>query len=277
MAHLGLTVLYMYSLKLKEHCFFKWSWVQHSTFSYNNNKQIKLGWALFVTYTIIQSIMRSEMCSLHLTHPSVHTWSSGQPTVQRPGSSCGLPVGAGIRTHNLGLPRVSSPTLYPLGQRLPIHLQYANLMSTQQQHTLTGHFIKYTLLVPDWTHFCLQNCLNSSWHRFKKVLETFLRDFGPYWHESITRLLQICRLHIHGCESPVPPHPKDALLDWDLVNVEAIWVKWTHCHVQETSLRWFELCDMVHYPAGSSIRRWEHCSHKGMDMVSNNTQVGCGV
>ncbi len=81
--------------------------------------QIKLGWALFVTYTIIQSIMRSEMCSLHLTHPSVHTWSSGQPTVQRLGSSRGLPVGAGIRTHNLGLPRVSSPTLYPLGQRLP--------------------------------------------------------------------------------------------------------------------------------------------------------------
>ncbi len=59
------------------------------------------------------------MCSLHLTHPSVHTWSSGQPTVQRPGSSRGLPVRAGIRTHNLGLPRVSSPTLYPLGQRLP--------------------------------------------------------------------------------------------------------------------------------------------------------------
>ncbi len=29
-----------------------------------------------VTYTIIQSIMRSEMCSLHLTHPSAHTWSS---------------------------------------------------------------------------------------------------------------------------------------------------------------------------------------------------------
>ncbi len=44
------------------------------------------------------------MCSLHLTHPSVHTWSSGQPTVQRPGSSRGLPVGAGM--------------LYPLGQRL---------------------------------------------------------------------------------------------------------------------------------------------------------------
>ncbi len=86
-----------------------------------NTIQIKLGWALFVTYTIIQSIMRSEMCSLHLTHPSVHTWSSGQPTVQHPGSSHGLPFGAGIRTHNLELSRVSSPTLYPLGQRLPIY------------------------------------------------------------------------------------------------------------------------------------------------------------
>ncbi len=64
-------------------------------------------------------------------------------------------------------------------------------------HTLTGHFIMYTLLVPGWTPFCLQNCLNSSWHRFNKVLETFLRDFGPYWHDSITQLLQICRLHIH--------------------------------------------------------------------------------
>ncbi len=61
------------------------------------------------------------MCSLHLTHPSVHTWSSGQPTVQRPGEQSweSSPAGAGIRTHNLGLPRVSSPTLYPLGQRLP--------------------------------------------------------------------------------------------------------------------------------------------------------------
>ncbi len=36
--------------------------------------------------------------------------------------------------------------------------------------------------------------------------------------------------------------------------------------VQETSLRWFELCDMVHYPAESSHQKMVHCSHKGMDM-----------
>ncbi len=32
---------------------------------------------------------------------------------------------------------------------------------------------------------CLQNCINSSWHRFNEVLETFLRDFGSYCHDSI--------------------------------------------------------------------------------------------
>ncbi len=88
------------------------------------------------------------MCSLHLTHPSVHTWSSGQPTVQRPGSSHGLPVGAGIRTHNLGLPRVSSPTLYPLGQRLPMHCTLTQFYRTTRTHctntfTITGHHTKH--------------------------------------------------------------------------------------------------------------------------------------
>ncbi len=38
-------------------------------------------------------------------------------------------------------------------------------------YTLTGHFIRYTLLVPGWILFCFQNRLNSSWHRFNKVLK----------------------------------------------------------------------------------------------------------
>ncbi len=42
-------------------------------------------------------------------------------------------------------------------------------------YTLTGHFIRYTLLVPGWTHFCLQNCLNYSWHRI---------DSTRYWKHS---------------------------------------------------------------------------------------------
>ncbi len=86
-------------------------------------------------------------------------------------------------------------------------------------YTLTGHFIRYTLLVPGWASFCLQNWLNSSWHRFNKVLETFLRDLAPYCHDSITQLLQICRLHIHDENLPFHHIPK--VLYW----IE-IWWMW---------------------------------------------------
>ncbi len=87
------------------------------------------------------------MCSLHLTHPSVHTWSSGQPTVQHPGSSRGLPVGAGIRTHNLGLSRVSSPTLYPFGQRLSEVSHRAQLLHQPRVGTTLMHLFERLGLV----------------------------------------------------------------------------------------------------------------------------------
>ncbi len=86
---------------------------------------IKLRWALFVTYTIIQSITSSKMCALHLTHPSTHTRSSGQLTLRRSGSSWGF--GALLkgltsvvdnscrRRDSNPQPWVTSPTLYPLG------------------------------------------------------------------------------------------------------------------------------------------------------------------
>ncbi len=68
----------MYKARIKD----KW-WCSQC----GRKKRIKLRWALFVTYTIIQSITSSEICALHLTHPSAHTWSSGQPTLRCPGSS----------------------------------------------------------------------------------------------------------------------------------------------------------------------------------------------
>ncbi len=132
---------------------------------------------------------------------------------------------------------------------------------------------------PGWTPFCLQTCLNSLWHILNSTYANNTTNLSTRgWKHCSEILVHIDMIASRSCcKSPVPPHPKGALLDWDLVTVEAIWVKWTHCHVPETSLRWFELCNMMHYPAGNSIRRWVHCSHKGMDMVSNNTQVGCGV
>ncbi len=73
--------------------------------------------------------MRSEMCSLHLTHPSTHTRSSGQPMQRRPGSSRGFGallkgltsvVDTSYRSRDSNpQPRVTSPTLYPLGHDCP--------------------------------------------------------------------------------------------------------------------------------------------------------------
>ncbi len=69
------------------------------------------------------------MSSLPLTHPSAHTPGAvgsrhcgtrgavggSVPCSRVSPQSRTLPARAGIQTHNLGLPRVSSPTLYPLG------------------------------------------------------------------------------------------------------------------------------------------------------------------
>ncbi len=79
---------------------------------------------LFVTYTVIQSITSSEMCSLHLTHPSAHT-----PGAVHPGSSWGFAsllkgltsvVDNFCRSRDSNpQPRVKSPTLYPIGHGFP--------------------------------------------------------------------------------------------------------------------------------------------------------------
>jgi len=69
------------------------------------------------------------------------------------------------------------------------------------------------------------------WMKFTYVIEEF--KYIYIWtciHSVVDTADLSC------CKSPVPPHPKGALLP-----VETIWVYWTHCHVQETSLRRLEL------------------------------------
>ncbi len=78
------------------------------------------------------------MCSLHLTHPSGavgsrHYGARGAVGGSVPWSrvspqSWTLPARVGIRTHNLELPRVSSPTLYPLGHDCLHHCNHCLLL-----------------------------------------------------------------------------------------------------------------------------------------------------
>lgn len=67
--------------------------------------------------------------------------------------------------------------------------------------TLSRYFIRYILSVLGWTLFCRQSCLNSSWHIFNKVLETFLRDRS--WHDGLMQLMQICQLRIRDGNRPL--------------------------------------------------------------------------
>lgn len=61
--------------------------------------------------------------------------------------------------------------------------------------------ISYTFIIMGRTPPLPQNSLNSLWVGSSKVLETFLRDSGPCWLDSITQLLQICQLHIDAASS----------------------------------------------------------------------------
>lgn len=107
-------------------------------------------------------------------------------------------------------------------------------------YRLTSCFIGLTCLVKGCTVFCLQNCLVSLWHTFTKVLE-IPRHFAPYWHESITELLQICWL----------------LLWW----LEVSGGQSAHCNGPKTSVGWSDLCDLI--LLGVAIRRWSAQVMKG--------------
>lgn len=78
-----------------------------------------------------------------------------------------------------------------------ISLIINRLRSNIVVHTITDQFIRYTLLVLVWIPFCLQKCLNSSWHRA--------------WHASC----------YPWCICSIPSHPNGALLNWDLLTVGA--------------------------------------------------------
>ncbi len=99
----------------------------------------------FVTYTIIQSITSSGMCALHF-NPSkcTQTWSSGQVL----GSSRGF--GALLKGLTSVVdnycrsrdpnpqPRVTSPTLYPLGHDCPICIMKPISMQAKLLSLLTS-------------------------------------------------------------------------------------------------------------------------------------------
>lgn len=70
------------------------------------------------------------------------------------------------------------------------------------QCTLTGHFNRYVVLVLDSMTFDLL-CPIAPWHRFRKLLETFLRDFGKRLHDAIIDVIASCS-YCRGVDHHVP-------------------------------------------------------------------------
>ncbi len=149
--------------------------------------QIKLRWALFVTYTIIQSIMRSEMCSLHLNH-QVHTLGAGGSWLcgrSGTGAVVDFLPEPGFKPTKLGLPWVSSPYALSIRPRSalnpcsrwgsnsqPQHCSAASycLISTARWHIAPLELI-YIYESSDakayvWRFFFKINILSGYMHRF---------------------------------------------------------------------------------------------------------------
>lgn len=100
--------------------------------------------------------------------------------------------------------------------------------------TLTGYFVKYTLLLLCWTPIYLKSFLSTrSW---KHSLE-------------LTQLLQICWLHIPDVNLPFCHIPKVSYCH----EIRGLWrpFQYREAIVRAASLRQSELCDMTYYPTGS--------------------------
>ncbi len=78
-------------------------------------------------------------------------------------------------------PQITYRFLWKFVVKYQLHYNLKNLYNNKKHYlwtthkhipvyTLTGHLLRYTLQVTGWTRFCFQNCLNSLWHRFNKVL-----------------------------------------------------------------------------------------------------------
>lgn len=98
--------------------------------------------------------------------------------------------------------------------------------------TFLFHEAKYAHLFHE-----IRTVLVHYWHRFDKVLETFLTDLCPYWHNVITQFLQISWLHVHDENLPFLHIPKAFYwtgIWWQLSSVVQSW----RAHARFPVLRW---------------------------------------
>ena len=127
-------------------------------------------------------------------------------------------------------------------------------------HALTEHFIRNTILILGRASLCSQNSLNSLWHGFHKMMQTFLWDSVPCWHDCMMQLLNLPFYHILKVFYWI----QIRWLGRPLKNIELIvlFIKpvWDGFCIVTWCIVMLEV----------AIRRWEHYGPEGMHMVCNN-------
>ena len=103
-----------------------------------------------------------------------------------------------------------------------------------------------------------------------------LWDSVPCSHDTIASFLHVCQRHLHA-NLPFSHIPK--VFYW-------IWIRWLRRPRKNIELTvlfmkpvWDYFCFVTWciIMLEVAIRRWVHCGHEGMHMVSNNTQIGCAI
>lgn len=87
------------------------------------------------------------------------------------------------------------PVLFPLTNHLISHLSPQLLHFRRQcKYTLTKHFIRYTLIVLDWS---LPSELFLCGIDSKRYWKHYKQIFTPYWHDAAVNTVAADWLHIH--------------------------------------------------------------------------------
>ncbi len=102
------------------------------------------------------------------------------------------------------------------------------------------------------------------------MLETFLRDFGPYWHDSITQLLSMMWISRSTTSQRCSIGLRSGDCGGHLSKVNSL-----SCSRNQSEMIWALWHGAL--SCWKYIRRWVHCSHEGMDISRlwrlNNAQL----
>lgn len=134
------------------------------------------------------------------------------------------------------------------------------------------NFVRYTLLVLDWTHFCLQIYFNSSWHKFNNVHSPVISV-----HSDMVASCSCCKFVASTTiiQSSHSTTSQRGSIGLRCGGSRGYWST-ESCSTKPV---WDDICFVTWsvIQLKVAIRRWAHGGHKEMYMDSNNTQVGCDV